>query len=408
MRIKKFKIKEKILLEYNGKDECVVIPNGVEEIGYKSFEHNEKIKTVIFPNSVKKICMNAFFGCTSLENIKFNEGLRSIGDYAFCFNSNLKIIEFPESLVKIENGAFEDCGNLEKVKFNKNLRYIGTRAFSHCESLKNVFVPRKVKLEKAVFPHSDIGEFVFEGNKYKIVDNCLYTKNGKTLLMSFAGNEINVLDGTKKIQNWALAQKKKITIPKSLKDFGNYHNLNEGVEFNTKSLRFVKIGNCIYDTKKKRLVQSWGNNNIAIDGIKIIGEDSLAFLCNTPTISLCEGIIKIEKGALALNVNTREFTVPSTVKSIGINAFEMALKLEKIILKNGVRKIDFTYFINVHYPKLRYIQIPSSVKQINGYDEGMKNLTIICEKGSHAYKYAQKHNLKYELISNQRSDWHDR
>ena len=396
----KFDIEKNTLVKYNGEDECVVIPDGVEEIGYKCFEHNEKIKTVIFPDSVKVIGLNAFFCCESIENVKLNEGLKIIDSDAFFFNSNLKEVEFPESLARIEPGAFGECQKLEKVKFGGQLRYIGMGAFSHCESLKNVFIPRKVKLGKAVFPHSDISEFIFEGKKYKVIDNCLYTKNGKILLMSFAGKEVNVCEGTTKIENWSLYHRKKITIPKSLKDFGSYHGLNKYVEFTSKSLRFIKIENCIYDTKKKRLVQSWVSENFTINDVEIIGEDSLSLLYDAPTIKLCEGIKKIEKSAMGANTNTHEITVPSTVKSIDIDAFSMSIKLKKIILESGVRKIDFTHFSNINYPKLRYIKIPVSVKKIKGYSEEMKKIIIICEKGSCAYKYALKHKLKYVAISN--------
>lgn len=139
--------------------------------------------------------------------------------------------------------------------------------------------------------------------------------------MSFAGGEVNVCDGTKKIKNWAFKGKNKISIPKSVKDFGCYHILHEHLKFNSDNSRFVQIDNCIFDTKKNRLVQSWGTKNLAIDNIKIIGEDSLGFLRNCSTIRIREGVTKIEKAAMSANLNTKVFTVPSTVKKLVLMLF---------------------------------------------------------------------------------------
>ena len=398
---KKFKIKNNVLIKYKGKDDCVVIPDGVKEIGSRCFQYNLKIKSVVFPDSVERICTQAFSGCENIESITLNNGLKQIGDFAFFMNTNLKKVVFPSTLLKIENNAFRDCLNLEEVKFNKNLKYIGTQAFENCGCLKNVYIPRKTKLGSAVFPNSDIKEFTFGNRDYKVVENCLYSRKHKTLLMSFTGGEVNVCDGTKKIKNWAFKGKYKISIPKSVKDFGCYHILNEHLKFNSDNSRFVKIDNCIFDTKKNRLVQSWGTKNLAIDNIKIIGEDSLGFLRNCSTIRICEGVTKIEKAAMSANLNTKVFTVPSTVKKISIDAFSLSLKLEKIIFTRGVRKIDFTDFYGVLYPKLRYIQIPPSVKSLKGYNEEMKNITIICHKNSCAYRYAKRNKLKFNIMDDE-------
>ena len=48
------------LNEYCGKDEEVVIPEGVTVIGKKAFEKNESIKSIILPNTVVGIDTYAF------------------------------------------------------------------------------------------------------------------------------------------------------------------------------------------------------------------------------------------------------------------------------------------------------------------------------------------------------------
>ena len=68
-----FKIKEGVLRKYNGKDEVVVIPEGVTKIGKEAFEYCTSLKEVIIPNSVTEIGGSAFCVCSSLEKVVIQE-----------------------------------------------------------------------------------------------------------------------------------------------------------------------------------------------------------------------------------------------------------------------------------------------------------------------------------------------
>ena len=57
----RFKIYGVILERYNGDEEVVVIPEGVEYIGINSFQYNKTAKKVILPKSLKRIETYAFF-----------------------------------------------------------------------------------------------------------------------------------------------------------------------------------------------------------------------------------------------------------------------------------------------------------------------------------------------------------
>lgn len=82
----------------------------------------------------------AFYGCTSLESIKFNNGLSAIGEGAFSNCSNLKGIELPLScnLTAIGVKAFEACTQLTSFTLPVNVTQIGDYAFDGCERLKTV------------------------------------------------------------------------------------------------------------------------------------------------------------------------------------------------------------------------------------------------------------------------------
>ncbi len=88
-----FVITNGVLVQYNGNDSIVIIPNGVTEIGYGVFA-DKSMKSVILP-----------------------EGLKIIGENAFLFCNNLTEITIPASVERIGPAAFLACYDLEKIIF---------------------------------------------------------------------------------------------------------------------------------------------------------------------------------------------------------------------------------------------------------------------------------------------------
>ncbi len=84
-----FYMKKGVLVEYLGEDKCVVIPEGVKEIGMMAFE-NRPVEQVTLPASLK-----------------------IIRSYAF-LNTNLKKVVLPEQVEQVENDAF---GYTEKLTY---------------------------------------------------------------------------------------------------------------------------------------------------------------------------------------------------------------------------------------------------------------------------------------------------
>lgn len=98
--------------KYTGTDTNIVIPatiggNPVTAIKGYAFEFCTSLKSITIPASVKTIYNGAFYGCTSLANVYFNEGLQVIGGYAF-ENTALTAVSLPFTINSIGSYAFAD------------------------------------------------------------------------------------------------------------------------------------------------------------------------------------------------------------------------------------------------------------------------------------------------------------
>ena len=103
-------------------DEIPRVPNVVDEDGTlvlrgpvfiqdSEFEMNKLIKKVIIGNSIGKIPNRAFFGCSNLESVIFEEPSQVTTLEYFCFRDCLKLttIDLPSSIQEIGHLAFGEC-----------------------------------------------------------------------------------------------------------------------------------------------------------------------------------------------------------------------------------------------------------------------------------------------------------
>lgn len=96
------------LFEFNDEIEEVVIPEGMEEIGFGCFSECKSLRRVQLPNSLKKIADCAFQGCSSLAEVNFPENLSYIGEQAFLGCRSLDKVTLSPS-TECAPKAFSDC-----------------------------------------------------------------------------------------------------------------------------------------------------------------------------------------------------------------------------------------------------------------------------------------------------------
>lgn len=129
-----------ILLDYNGSEVNVSIPDGVKKI-CNAFEDNKYLTSVQIPDSVTKIGDLAFAVCSSLTSVQIPDNVTEIGSLAFSNCISLTRVKIPEGVIKIGENAFDNCTSLTSVQIPGSVTEIGICAFSACASLTNLQIP---------------------------------------------------------------------------------------------------------------------------------------------------------------------------------------------------------------------------------------------------------------------------
>lgn len=120
-------------------------PNGLEEIGDAAF-YATRLKEAILPNSCQSFIGTDHFALNyELEKMRFPEGLKVIPN-SFVDNC-IKMTEFimPNSIEVIENRAFWQCGKLQELKLSSNLKSIGLEGLYYCKGLETIYFPATLK-----------------------------------------------------------------------------------------------------------------------------------------------------------------------------------------------------------------------------------------------------------------------
>ncbi|MGN0521428.1 MAG: leucine-rich repeat domain-containing protein [Eubacterium sp.] len=128
------KDKTELLFYPNGKTPIVTDKSGAVTSG----------ATIVLPDSVVSIRDNAFYMCSNLYSVTFNDGLKSIGNKAFLKCSNLQSIDLPNTVEAIGTDAFSYCNAVKELEIPSSVQSIGDYAFFSTSS----------QIEKIIMHHS--------------------------------------------------------------------------------------------------------------------------------------------------------------------------------------------------------------------------------------------------------------
>lgn len=127
----------------------VIFPAGLTTIPNFLFSHSN-IRKIDIPNTITEIGACAFSNCDYLEQVTIPSSVTSIGDGAFSTCWSLSSIEIPGSVKHIGGGTFYECVQLQTIKICEGVETIVGGAFGHLEEF-SVEIPSSATMEDRAF-----------------------------------------------------------------------------------------------------------------------------------------------------------------------------------------------------------------------------------------------------------------
>ena len=326
----------------------IKLPDSVISIGNSTFSGCTGLTSINIPDGVTSIGSSAFYGCTGLASIDIPDGVTSIGSSAFSGCTGLTSIDIPDGVTSIGSSAFRRCTGLVSIDIPDGVTNIGDSAFLGCSALAGIEIPNSV---------TDIGASAFGGTVWfeNQPDGILYIGD---ILYRYKGampenTSIEVKDGVTRICGEAFSYctgLTHITIPNSVTDIGGFAfafcfgltsvEISNGVTsigvraFNECSaLAHITIPNSVTNVGASALYgTAWLENQP--DGIIYVGRVLYKYKGTMPentSVVVKDGTVQILESAFQRCKGLVSVTVPASLTSIGISAFNGCTALKSVI-----------------------------------------------------------------------------
>ena len=342
----------------------------VDEWGVKYSKDGRKLlgvpETLSGSYSVKEgtriICNHAFWHCNSLSDIVIPSSVTSIGDRAFHWCLSLSDFVIPASVTSIGDWAFEHCRSLSEIVIPASVTSIGDWAFEHCRSLSEIVIPASV---------TSIGDWAFEHCRSlpEIVIPASVTSIGSGAF-SFCRSlsDIVIPDSVTSIGNGAFnycSSLKYISIPKSVICLNGNPFYNWDGKLECLSPNFIYEDDVLFNKGKSKII-SFRNQNIESyvipTSVTSIGDNAFTVCRSLSKIVIPSSVTSIGSGAFSFCRSLSDIIIPSSVNSIGDNAFRYCSSLSDIVIPSSVTSIGSGAFS--YCRSLSDIVIPVSVTSI--------------------------------------------
>ena len=394
---------------------CLIISEGVEQIGRRAFNGCLNLADISIPATLEYWGEDLFEYCSNLRRITVSEqnerydsrddcnaiietyentlifgctgtkiptSVTTIGQFAFrqCCQ-HLEQIVVPEGVKRIERGAFSQCINLKEISLPVSLESMGYGMFNDCMSLKSITIPRNVSeirvdrwgtrwnLFSGCYNLKEV-KVDKQNRTFDSRKNCNAIIDSKTdVLVAGCGSSF-IPEGVKAIDELAFygSSLPAIRIPKSVRKIGS------GAFLDCRSLSAISVdsGNPVYDSKddcnaiietaSARLVQGCSRTRIPI-GTKEIADSAFYMVYYLPPhLVIPEGVEVIGQEAFsATKLNSVQ--LPSSLKQIKERAFDYCKQLYYVDMSRCSPQVGFFAFYGCE--TLNYVNLPSTPGEID-------------------------------------------
>ena len=430
--------------------------NDINEIPKAAFELTVGLKKIEIPSSVKKIGDSAF-DLSTVSEIKFNEGLETIGNLAFNTWGSFEKITLPSTVKSIG----EECFNSYKpylIELNDGLERVGKQAFICKFANQSVKIPASVtEIGEKAFGYSDSGKkaenFTIYGYRGTAAETYA-TENGFTFvpldLVEFERFEDTtstspVYDVT--VHSGAVVEERQYAEP--YEEWSEDHYWINKLTFDARGVAPITINDYGFAGANGapgyiRTIDFIGSGDVVFGSqvFNFTGIESLTLPANVKFKDNAEGVFtsclrlktadiycdvvpkmfddcnSLEtvnfKGnttsipyAAFRNCNIKRLDIPSSVKSIGEEAFFGSYQMAAVTLRSGLSSIGAKAFYGNNF---KSVTIPISVTSIGekafGYISDSKTIdgfTIYGYRGTAAETYANENGFTFIPLDSESS-----
>lgn len=356
-----------------------------------------------FPASATAVGANAFYECSALEEIKFNDDMTYIGENAFYGTAFMNNIPEENGAKYCDNYLLSASGVSGDYTVKDGTTLIASAAFSYRDGMESITLPSSLKY---------IGDKVFDGcnalasitvnsgnTAFKSDGADLYTADGKTFMLhapASSAASLTIADGTEKIADNALRGSyalTSVTLPVGLTEIGEKAFENSGITSVTLpdsvvelgegafgycyALESADIGDGVTEIEPSTFTGCGSLKTLGIgSGVKYIETDytfdgcssleSINVAVGNSVYSSTDGNLYDVSGSTLIKYapakSANEFTVPQNVHEIATKAFTGSANLVKIILPSGLKELRDNVF--EYCSSLKDIELPSAMTYI--------------------------------------------
>lgn len=291
--------------------------------------------------------------------------------FASSKTSSINKLVFPLTTITIDNFAFESCDELTSVVLPTPIENVNNNAFRHCTSLTSLDIPSTVKYFDGVpfdsqylcFDALNVDE---KNTNYSSIDGVLFDKSQNTIMIypsQKLGYSYKIPPTVKLIKDGVFSNNKfikTILIPPSVETIANYAFINcDAIPVvDEKSNNFYSADSLLFNKSQTKTIfcsKLKKGKYVIPPTVKTIGAYSFAN-SRLDSIFISNSVTEIEPGAFNSSL-VKYVDIPSSVTTIGYNAFSFCLVLKSIRIPASVKNIGFAAFASNNDCKLTSITV---------------------------------------------------